>query len=174
MTNNVSIADWETCRGLHPLCPLKCLEIQDPVCGDDNNLYPNLCVMHRQNCGKMISSQPLKYCFARAREFRSFDPCPSKCLDVYKPVCGSNGIVYLNECYLRKHTCGQDVEMVKISQCVLVRKCPQVCVALYDPVCGSDGKMYLNHCRMLKDNCGKEIKRMSRKFCSKKESNLSS
>lgn len=33
LANSLTKRDWEQCRGLHPLCPSDCLDIQDHVCG---------------------------------------------------------------------------------------------------------------------------------------------
>lgn len=42
--------------------------------------------------------------FSRKIESRQ-DHCPDNCLELYKPVCGSDGQVYLNECYLKMQNC---------------------------------------------------------------------
>lgn len=208
--------NWERCRGKSPLCPINCLNIQDPVCLADGKLFPNECIAQRANCGWVWSSTSLiwsdiltnlahrkklelkdrKFCFARnrskwlktcrltyllidyryglgARKLDSNDGCPSECLQFYKPVCGSDGQVYMNECYLKKLTCKrngksrQDVTMVDMKRCVDTPKCPEMCVALPDPVCGSDGKVYLNHCRLKLADCRstRRISRMPRVFC---------
>ncbi|UYV68646.1 hypothetical protein LAZ67_6000321 [Cordylochernes scorpioides] len=89
---------------------------------------------------------------------RAYDACPSSCQEVYQPVCGSDGRVYVNECFLRQEGCksrGGQLRAVDMHNCAEpASPCPEVCVALYDPVCGSDGKLYLNLCRMLQENCG--------------------
>ncbi|CAG2170612.1 unnamed protein product [Oppiella nova] len=36
-------ADWEHCRGRHPLCPSDCLDIQDPVCAAKKSLNDRHC-----------------------------------------------------------------------------------------------------------------------------------
>ncbi|KAG0427286.1 hypothetical protein HPB47_025651 [Ixodes persulcatus] len=94
------------CRGQHPLCPDKCLDIYDPVCGRDGKFYPNLCIMQRRNCGKRIGTQDLAVCIAKVRESRRLDACPKTCPEIYEPVCGSNAEVYLNECVFRQENCG--------------------------------------------------------------------
>lgn len=59
--------DWEECRGQHPLCPSDCLDIQDPVCGEDGRIYPNKCVMHKRNCGRSISHKAIIFCLGSHR-----------------------------------------------------------------------------------------------------------
>lgn len=162
------VVDWERCRGRHPLCPDKCLDIYDPVCGKDGKLYPNLCIMQRRNCGKVVGTQTLAICIASAREARKLDSCPSDCSELYEPVCGSNGEVYLNECFFKKETCGskERVVLVPLNRCLERPKCPKRCLPILDPVCGSDGNRYLNHCRMQQRNCGSHIVVMPKSFCS--------
>ncbi|XP_037513876.1 uncharacterized protein LOC119390345 [Rhipicephalus sanguineus] len=164
----VRVVEWERCRGRHPLCPDKCLDIYDPVCGKDGRFYPNLCIMQRRNCGKVIGTQTLAVCIASAREARKLHSCPQDCSELYEPVCGSNGEVYLNECFFKKETCGSKdpVQMVPLSRCLEPPKCPKRCLPILDPVCGSDGQRYLNHCRMQQRNCGRNVVVMPKSFCS--------
>ncbi|KAH9424278.1 hypothetical protein DERP_004460 [Dermatophagoides pteronyssinus] len=162
---SLNISDWEECRGLHPLCPADCLDIQDPVCADDNKIYPNKCVMHKRNCGKLIRERPILFCLGNnARKSRQ-DHCPDNCLELYKPVCGSDGQVYLNECYLKMQNCDNGIEKVDMNECATASKCPAYCIPIYDPVCGSNKKIYLNQCMMLKENCNATIKNMPLQFC---------
>ncbi|KAH9529634.1 hypothetical protein DERF_003508 [Dermatophagoides farinae] len=162
---SLSVSDWEECRGLHPLCPADCLDIQDPVCADDNKIYPNKCVMHKRNCGKLIRERPILFCLGNnARKSRQ-DHCPDNCLELYKPVCGSDGQVYLNECYLKMQNCDNGIEKVDMSECATASKCPAYCIPIYDPVCGSNKKIYLNQCMMLRENCNATIRNMPLQFC---------
>ncbi|KAH9409749.1 Kazal type serine protease inhibitor, partial [Tyrophagus putrescentiae] len=64
---SLTSVDWELCRGLHPLCPADCLDIQDPVCSDDGKIHPNKCVMHNRNCGVKISERPIIFCLGSHR-----------------------------------------------------------------------------------------------------------
>ncbi|KAI8772649.1 pancreatic secretory trypsin inhibitor [Biomphalaria glabrata] len=45
-------------------------------------------------------------------------PCPqnNECLDVYAPVCGTDGVTYSNGCELIKKTCGR-VQVSYNGQC---------------------------------------------------------
>ncbi|CAG2170611.1 unnamed protein product [Oppiella nova] len=74
-------------------------------------------------------------CELNASEGRALERCPKTCLEFPKPVCGTDGQIYLNECQMRQMNCD------------------------------SDGKVYLNHCKMLYENCETGIKRMPLRFC---------
>ncbi|KAJ6221291.1 hypothetical protein RDWZM_007103 [Blomia tropicalis] len=128
-------SDWEVCRGLHPLCPEDCLDIQDPVCAEDGKVHPNKCVMHRRNCGRRISERPMIFCLGSHRKSRTQNQCPDSCLELHQPVCGSDGQIYLNECYLRMMNCKNGVEKMKMEMCVTPPSCPVSCIPIYDPVC---------------------------------------
>lgn len=162
---SLTSVDWELCRGLHPLCPADCLDIQDPVCSDDGKIHPNKCVMHNRNCGVKISERPIIFCLGSHRKSRHQEKCPEQCLELYKPVCGSDGQIYLNECYLQMENCRNGVEKMDMSECVSPSSCPTSCIPIYDPVCGSNRKVYLNQCTMQKENCKSPVKKMPLQFC---------
>ncbi|XP_054716908.1 agrin-like [Uloborus diversus] len=162
---NVSTGTWDKCRGKHYLCPARCLDISDPVCGSDGRIYHNICVLRKRNCGKLIQAMPVRKCYDRVRQAKTTEECPDSCLEIYKPVCGSNGVIYYNECFMKMRTCREGIVSVEMDSCVRVPKCPEVCLPIYDPVCGSDAKLYINQCRMMQQNCGQDVKNMPRSFC---------
>ncbi|KAI2795701.1 hypothetical protein BLOT_016340 [Blomia tropicalis] len=144
-------SDWEVCRGLHPLCPEDCLDIQDPVCAEDGKVHPNKCVMHRRNCGRRISERPMIFCLGSHRKSRTQNQCPDSCLELHQPVCGSDGQIYLNECYLRMMNCKNGVEKMKMEMCVTPPR--------------FNKKVYINQCTMLKAECKRPVRNMPLQFC---------
>lgn len=49
-------------------CPEFCLEIYDPVCGDDDRMYSNKCLMLKMNCGKKkVKAVNKSFCIESAR-----------------------------------------------------------------------------------------------------------
>lgn len=67
------------------------------------------------------------------------------CLDVWDPVCGSDGRTYSNTCYAR---CA-GVEVVGEGPCAFFEAQLSSCICpdVYDPVCGVNGVTYSNSCR---------------------------
>ncbi|XP_042895611.1 ovoinhibitor-like isoform X2 [Parasteatoda tepidariorum] len=161
--NNVSSGHWLKCMGTHYLCPSRCLDLNEPVCGSDLRIYHNICLMRKRNCGKLLQKLPLTVCYERFSQ--ESKECPDECIPIAKPACGSDGLIYFNECFLRMRTCKQGIVQVPMDNCLFIPKCPQVCLPFYDPVCGSDGNLYTNYCRMLQTNCGKQVKKMPSSFC---------
>ncbi|EEY59559.1 protease inhibitor Epi10 [Phytophthora infestans T30-4] len=103
------------------------------------------------------------------------DNCSFGCLDVYKPVCGSNGETYSNSCYLRLASCKSNNGITEAGdgECASTPAssatpspvtsstgstsgtvgCPDMCLDVYDPVSDENGKEYSNQCYMEMAKC---------------------
>ncbi|XP_037789447.1 LOW QUALITY PROTEIN: extracellular protease inhibitor 10-like [Penaeus monodon] len=76
--------------------------------------------------------------------------CPQNCIQVYDPVCGSDGQTYSNDCTLMVAACDNPA-LTKISdgECGSQQpQCPEICPLIFLPVCGSDGVTYPNQCSL--------------------------
>jgi len=95
--------------------------------------------------------------------------CATVCALSWKPLCGSDGKLYSNECMMNSASCkstlqgGQPVTMAKrcspsgVCKCDAaapqVSGCGQICPLSWSPLCGSDGKMYSNECQLNNAAC---------------------
>ncbi|XP_040569850.1 uncharacterized protein [Lepeophtheirus salmonis] len=139
-------------------CPVFCSFTHEEVCGTDGTTYRNLCHLKYQSCQypedniKKASNGP---CNSKDKLTDDSNVCPVKCPNDYSPICGSNGLTYVNECQLKLANCNnQNDSKIKISyygSCL--DKCPEFCATKYEPVCGSDGITYVNDCHLLAGNC---------------------
>ena len=80
------------------------------------------------------------------------EDCPESCPDDYKPVCGSDGKSYQNECHLLTTKCLEkkpDLRVQSNGEC----SCLKPCTREYKPVCGSDGVTYGNECQLETEAC---------------------
>ena len=94
------------------LCDL----VMAPVCGSDGVSYLNECMLHVraklessdikiESSGKCPIIPGIHSPSSFARTSKNIPKCPTKCKLRHRPVCGSDGITYGNECVLRAAWC---------------------------------------------------------------------
>ncbi|XP_036359766.1 agrin isoform X5 [Octopus sinensis] len=104
--------------------------------------------------------------------------CPTSCEPVLRPICGSDGVTYDNECQLQKDACQNELPIIlkQRGPCGVKQPCLNhhcnfhgVCVVRegraecdcptcseeFDPVCGMNGISYTNECKLRLENCQK-------------------
>jgi hypothetical protein len=152
-----------------PCCP-ECPVDGDGVCGTDEKLYPNLCVLSCRGvdpcpaevslvCGKDSETYPNE-CEAKCRGggVAYAGPCVGscdKCAKNYVPVCGTTSVgqekTFANKCFV---TCSGGTQ----KSTGICKACQDICGILPNPVdpadqvCGNDGVTYPDSCYAQK--CG--------------------
>ena len=147
-------------RHCSQVCPL----MFKPVCGSNEVTYDNYCLLVYAACvnpEQNIRVQCQKKCpcvldlgpFGRSG---SLQDCDRGCPKTLKPVCGSNGETYDNDCLLEIAACENPEQNITVEcrkKCPCQSKGPSTehpdckhlgCHWLYNPVCGTDGQKYPN------------------------------
>ncbi|PZC77106.1 serine protease inhibitor dipetalogastin [Helicoverpa zea] len=145
-------------------CRESCWRVARPTCGSDGKLYANACRMKASNCGKHVFEVPMAFCVSQERTSGG-ESCPKDCLgQKEKLVCGSDEMVYRNECEMKMLNCGsvsnrKIVKKVDMEKCRgKMNRCMKVkCPADVDPVCGTDQKVYTNPCFLKVATCLKGV-----------------
>ena len=108
-------------------CGLKCTRNFAPVCGSDDETYPNECILRLTACreNRRILKKNDGSCTEEEEEKEKDEDdipevaidreCPNDCGKDFAPVCGSNGRTYNNHCLLKQESCNKRIRITKAS-----------------------------------------------------------
>ncbi|CEG36082.1 Protease inhibitor protein [Plasmopara halstedii] len=87
-----------------PSCPDMCPAIYDPVCASNGLTYPSGCALGIASCQ---SGGAITYVSDGPCSDTESSPssCSDKCIEVYRPVCGTDNVTYGNSCFLEFASC---------------------------------------------------------------------
>ena len=152
---------------------INCQQIFDPVCGSDGMTYGSDCSLKLAACQNPFLTI-IKQCEGKCPchpkgtstehsdrkkgvgRSGSLQDCNRICPKLLKPVCGSNGETYDNDCLLEIAACENPEQNITVEcrkKCPCQSKGPSTehpdckhlgCHWLYNPVCGTDGQKYPN------------------------------
>ncbi|TRY69402.1 hypothetical protein TCAL_08895 [Tigriopus californicus] len=85
---------------------------------------------------------------------KELSPCESVCIWEGRDfVCGSDGIIYQNKCYLERQRCLSNPTLRVVSNDTCSAECQANCPTDYQPFCGSDQVTYPNLCKLNLKKC---------------------
>ena len=86
-----------------------CTRIYDPVCGADGETYANDCMRKLSFCEGNSDAESMIFKGTCADFQTKCRHKLGKCSKVYKPICGSDGVTYGNNCMLNLKNCDLEI-----------------------------------------------------------------
>ncbi|XP_071109969.1 agrin-like isoform X1 [Haliotis cracherodii] len=115
------------------------------------------------------------HCMVNSTSGTHYCKCDTSCDDLFAPVCGTDDVSYINECYLKRESClskrrikvklqgncdpceGFRCEEPEVCHLDKQRKpicrCNFQCADVFEPVCATNGRTYSNKCLLRREAC---------------------
>nr|XP_047136367.1 thrombin inhibitor rhodniin-like [Hydra vulgaris] len=136
-------------------CPIPCNKEEQHLCGSDGNTYLNECELRKKACSIKKAIVAVRSGKCLKNDFK----CLNQCGRMMKPVCGSDGKVYANECLMIMKNCEKNKTVSTTlknnmnNDKDLCKDCKWSCPQNVTIVCGSDNMTYDNECELNKHAC---------------------
>nr|XP_053646967.1 uncharacterized protein LOC128698654 [Cherax quadricarinatus] len=163
-------------------CREQCTKIYMPVCASNGRTYNNKCILEAESCKDRTAGGtgfcPKKFHVCVHAAVSSSLPtiisgtkpslptlgqpaiivsavsCLDTCTPGFRPVCGSDGVVYGSDCRLNLARCRtNNPTLVKRSDGVCTKDCSIACYKDREPVCGTNNVTYQNDCFLAVARC---------------------
>ncbi|XP_033111280.1 flocculation protein FLO9-like, partial [Anneissia japonica] len=130
-------------------CSRRCHRYYAPVCGSDGETYHSECIMLVYACKRQQRIRVKHVGKCRPSAIPDVVVCPRGCSSMMVPVCGTDYVVYDNECMLKKEACEHKPSLKKLCDgfCPgtgILSRCALTFRMDYRPMCATDGRTYLN------------------------------
>ncbi|CEF59452.1 Agrin [Strongyloides ratti] len=141
-----------------------------PVCGSDKQTYKNMCFFEVAKCRhekinslgslNILSEQSCAIYFKELNQLKpNCTRIDKNCSNDYQPICGSDGITYINECHFNKKICTEgkenDIHQQYNGECC---QSADECSLIWRPICDSNRKTHPNLCYYEEKRCLAERK----------------